>query len=171
MTSSIMASGADFEETYLLLLFDETASPSSGVARFTTHEIDLHVLQQIRLSLRLRKYCVASSSTALQQNLYWLPVLMAFAKRLRHCQVTYVPCMQRFPCKIIQSKLVSTQLNCSKTGLKVGDKPRYFTFLLVLEHNVAKQLAHFCCPLIIIIIIIIIIVIYLVKALFTIHFY
>ena len=29
MTSSIMASGADFEETHLLLLFDETASPSS----------------------------------------------------------------------------------------------------------------------------------------------
>ena len=29
MTSSIMASGADFEETHLLLLSDETASPSS----------------------------------------------------------------------------------------------------------------------------------------------
>ena len=29
MTSSIMASGADFKETHLLLLFDETASPSS----------------------------------------------------------------------------------------------------------------------------------------------
>ena len=29
MTSSIMASGADFEETHLLLLFEETASPSS----------------------------------------------------------------------------------------------------------------------------------------------
>ena len=33
----------------------------------------------------------------------------------------------------------------------MGDKPRYFTFQLVLQHNVAKQLAHFCCPLIIII--------------------
>ena len=43
--------------------------------------------------------------------------------------------------------------------MKVGDKPRYFTFQLVLQHNVAKQLAHFCSPLIIIIIIIMIIII------------
>ena len=41
----------------------------------------------------------------------------------------------------------------------MGDKPRYFTFQLVLQHNVAKQLAHFCCPLVIIIITIIIIII------------
>ena len=40
----------------------------------------------------------------------------------------------------------------------MGDKPRYFTFQLVLQHNVAKQLAHFCCPLVIIIITIIIII-------------
>ena len=63
----------------------------------------------------------------------------------------------------------------------MGDKPRYFTFQLVLQHNVVKQLTHFCYPLIIIIIIIIIIiliimimviiiVIYVVLALFTIHF-
>ena len=41
----------------------------------------------------------------------------------------------------------------------MGDKPRYFTFQLVLQHNIAKQLAHFCCLLIIIITIIIIIII------------
>ena len=44
----------------------------------------------------------------------------------------------------------------------MGDKPRYFTFQHVLQHNFAKQLALFCCPLIIIItktIIIIIIII------------
>ena len=41
----------------------------------------------------------------------------------------------------------------------MGDKPRHFTFQLVLQHNVAKQLAHFCCPSIIIITIIIIIII------------
>ena len=29
--------------------------------------------------------------------------------------------------------------------LNVGDKERDFTFQLVLQHDVAKQLAHFCC--------------------------
>ena len=42
--------------------------------------------------------------------------------------------------------------------MKVGDKPRHFTFQLVLQYNVAKQRVQLCCPLIIMIIIIIIII-------------
>ena len=50
----------------------------------------------------------------------------------------------------------------------MADKPRYFTFQLVLQHNVAKQLAHFCCPLIIIITkTIIIIIIIIIIAVFS----
>ena len=49
----------------------------------------------------------------------------------------------------------------------MGDKPRYFTFQLVLQHNIAKQLAHFCCLLIIIITIIIIIIIIIIIAEFS----
>ena len=65
---------------------------SSGLARFTTHEIGLSCNKSG--CCRLQKCCVASSSTALQQNLYRFPVLPALSKRLRHCQVTYVPCME-----------------------------------------------------------------------------
>ena len=56
-----------------------------------------------------------------------------------------------FRVKLFNQNLVFKEITCWKTGLKMGNKPRYFTFQLVLQHYVAKQLAHFCCPLIIII--------------------
>ena len=42
--------------------------------------------------------------------------------------------------KLSNQKLVFTQLT-----LNLGDKTRNFTFQLVLQHDVAKQLARFCC--------------------------
>ena len=43
--------------------------------------------------------------------------------------------------KLSNQKIVFKQL----TGLNVGDKPRKFTFQLVLQHNISEQLERFCC--------------------------
>ena len=37
------------------------------------------------------------------------------------------------------------QPDCCKTGLNVGDKKQNMTFLLLLQHIVAKHGARFCC--------------------------
>ena len=58
--------------------------------------------------------------------------------------------MYRFCCKkevYFLQHLFATcnSLICCKAGLIVGDKMRSIAVQLVLQHYVAKQLAHFCC--------------------------
>ena len=86
---------------------------NSGLGRFTNHELDLSCNKLG--CCRLRKYCVASSSTALQQICRRCPFYLPLANvcsKWRKSRVWRDSCV-----KLSNQKLVFTQLTCCKTGL------------------------------------------------------